>query len=127
MVGQGPGTAARQYAAVGAAAGVAALARSRRGARPSAATPRRRGRRAARAVPPPRRDDAARFVAAYRQYCWPVEPLDDLKLAPFHLLATEGHVHTDKNHVWHMETLADGSARPIPTLLLATAYTASST
>ena len=43
---------------------------------------------------------------AYRQYCWPVHSLDDLKLAPFHLLATEGTVHTDQNHVWHMETLA---------------------
>ena len=28
---------------------------------------------------------------AYRRYCWPVNSLDDLKLAPFHLLATEGH------------------------------------
>ena len=46
------------------------------------------------------------FVAAYRQYCWPVESLDDLKLAPFHLLATEGKVYTDQDHVWHMETLA---------------------
>lgn len=45
------------------------------------------------------------FIAAYRQYCWPVESLDDLKLAPFHLLATEGKVHTGQNHVWHMETL----------------------
>ena len=33
---------------------------------------------------------ADRFVAAYRRYCWPVHSLDDLKLAPFHLLATEG-------------------------------------
>jgi len=47
-----------------------------------------------------------RFVAAYRHYCWPVNSLADLKLAPFHLLATEGHVHTDKDHIWHMETLA---------------------
>ncbi len=47
-----------------------------------------------------------KFVEAYRQYCWPVQSLDDLKLAPFHLLATEGKVHTDQNHVWHMETLA---------------------
>ena len=54
-----------------------------------------------------REQDIERFVAAYRQYCWPVESLDDLKLAPFHLLATEGHVHTDKDHVWHMETLAE--------------------
>ena len=36
------------------------------------------------------RSTSNKFVAAYRQYCWPVESLDDLKLAPFHLLATEG-------------------------------------
>ncbi|MEN6450703.1 MAG: polynucleotide kinase-phosphatase [Thermoguttaceae bacterium] len=46
------------------------------------------------------------FVDAYRQYCWPVHSLDDLKLAPFHLLATEGKLHTDQDHVWHMETLS---------------------
>jgi len=46
------------------------------------------------------------FVREYRQYCWPVNSLDDLKLAPFHLLASEGAVHTDKRHTWHMETLA---------------------
>jgi protein phosphatase len=46
------------------------------------------------------------YVAAYRRYCWPVESLDDLKLAPFHLLASEGRVPSDKPHVWHMETLA---------------------
>ncbi|HAA16497.1 MAG TPA: polynucleotide kinase-phosphatase, partial [Cytophagales bacterium] len=27
-------------------------------------------------------------------------------LAPFHVLATEGAVHVDKSHVWHMETIA---------------------
>jgi len=48
---------------------------------------------------------AEQYVAAYRRYCWPVQSLDDLKLAPFHLLATEGKVHTDRDHVWHMETL----------------------
>ena len=53
-----------------------------------------------------RLENVQRFVAAYQNYCWPVESLDDLKLAPFHLLATEGHVHTDQNHVWHMEQLA---------------------
>jgi len=30
------------------------------------------------------------FVAAYGQYCCPVESLDDLKLAPFQILAGEG-------------------------------------
>jgi protein phosphatase len=68
-----------------------------------------------------REQDVARFVAAYRHYCWPVESLTDLKLAPFHLLATEGHLHTDKDHVWHMETLA-GICRADPELLLATPY-----
>lgn len=47
-----------------------------------------------------------RFVAAYRRYCWPVESLVDLKLAPFHMLATEGRVHADRDHLWHMETLS---------------------
>jgi protein phosphatase len=46
-----------------------------------------------------------RYVDAYRRYCWTVRTINDLKLAPFHLLASEGHVFTDKDHVWHMETL----------------------
>src|SRR4029453_7717187 len=47
-----------------------------------------------------------RYTAAYREYCWPVNSVDDLRLAPFHLLASEGAVHIDKNHEWHMTTLA---------------------
>ena len=54
-----------------------------------------------------RRQSASRFVDAYRHYCWPVRSLEDLKLAPFHVLATEGHVHVDKDHEWHMRTLAN--------------------
>jgi protein phosphatase len=46
------------------------------------------------------------YTREYRQYCWPVSSLSDLKLAPFHLLATEGAIHADKPHTWHMETLA---------------------
>jgi len=46
------------------------------------------------------------YVAAYRRYCWSVDSVSDLKLAPFHLLATEGHVHVDKPHDWHMQALA---------------------
>ncbi len=52
-----------------------------------------------------REEYVGKYVAAYRQYCWPVQSLDDLELAPFHLLATEGHVHTGKDHLWHMEML----------------------
>lgn len=47
-----------------------------------------------------------KYTQAYRQYCWEVESLDDFKLAPFHILATERAVHVDKDHVWHMKTLA---------------------
>lgn len=61
------------------------------------------------------------YVNAYRHYCWPVQSLDDLKLAPFHLLATEGAVHVDQNHLWHMDTLARICAAD-PELLLATPY-----
>jgi protein phosphatase len=64
---------------------------------------------------------AADYVAAYRQYCWPVQGLADLKLAPFHLLATEGAIHIDKDHVWQMETISKLCCAD-ETLLLATTY-----
>jgi protein phosphatase len=64
---------------------------------------------------------AARFVESYRRYCWSVDSLDDYKLAPFHLLATEGAVHADKSHVWPMQELAAVCARDAQ-LLLATPY-----
>ncbi|MEM8602123.1 MAG: polynucleotide kinase-phosphatase, partial [Bacteroidota bacterium] len=51
--------------------------------------------------------NAERFTTAYRGYCWPVDSMDDLRLAPFHLLATEGAVHVGKDHRWHMDTLAN--------------------
>jgi protein phosphatase len=52
-----------------------------------------------------RQDLADRFAQAYRHYCWPVESLRDIRLAPFHMMATEGAVHVDKDHVWHMDTI----------------------
>ena len=48
---------------------------------------------------------AERFARSYRNYCWPVESLRDIRIAPFHVMATEGAVHTDKDHVWHMSTI----------------------
>jgi protein phosphatase len=47
----------------------------------------------------------AGYIAAYRRYCWPVASLDDLKLAPFQILAGEGSVHALKDHAWHLEVL----------------------
>jgi protein phosphatase len=64
---------------------------------------------------------AEKYVAAYRQYCWKVESIADFRLAPFHLLATEGKTYFDRNHIWHMETLQKLCAAD-DALLLATNY-----
>lgn len=68
-----------------------------------------------------RHQAAAHYAEAYRRYCWPVQSLDDLKLAPFHLLATEGRTYFDRDHAWHMETLRT-LALADPGLLRATPY-----
>jgi protein phosphatase len=71
-----------------------------------------------------REQDVGLYVDAYRRYCWRVESLCDLKLAPFHLLATQARVHTDKDHIWQMDTLkalADADAAlmvPTPFLIV---------
>ncbi len=62
-----------------------------------------------------------KYIQAYRQYCWTVDNIDDLKLAPFHVLATEGQVHTDKPHSWHMEQIASFCETEAK-ILLATKY-----
>jgi protein phosphatase len=64
---------------------------------------------------------AARYAEAYRRYCWPVTSLDDYRIAPFHLLATEGAVHMDKDHLWHMAE-AGRLAEPGDRIMLATAH-----
>lgn len=68
-----------------------------------------------------RQTSIEKFATAWRHYCWPVESLTDLKLAPFHLLATEGKVHIDQSHEWHMQTLAP-ICHADPELLLATRH-----
>jgi len=105
-----------QYAAVGAASAMAlretvsALQKAAgNGADVAALLERQRARQ----------DMARQYVEAYRRYCWPVQTWRDFRLAPFHLLATEGRVHVDRDHVWHMETLRKICAGG-PTLLVAT-------
>lgn len=68
-----------------------------------------------------RAERASAYVDAYRRYCWPVRSLTDLKLAPFHLLASAGGVHTGRDHTWHMDTLAR-LCQAEPEVLLATPY-----
>lgn len=52
-----------------------------------------------------KKDDMERYVDAYREYCWKVNSVDDFRIAPFHILAVEGHTFSDKPHIWHMETI----------------------
>ncbi len=54
-----------------------------------------------------KRKSIDKFIDSYRNYCWNVESIEDFKLAPFHILATEGQVHVDKNHEWHMENIKE--------------------
>jgi len=90
-----------QYAAVG-AAGRAALAEAVRALDQASA---RDGAAALGTTFRVRLGDVS-YTDAYRRYCWPIEQITDLKLAPFHLLATEKAVHVDKPHSWHMEQIA---------------------
>ncbi|MEL6790445.1 MAG: polynucleotide kinase-phosphatase [Pseudomonadota bacterium] len=50
---------------------------------------------------------AKAFSEAYANYVWPVSDIGDLRIAPFHFLASEGCVHTNKPHAWHMTTLGE--------------------
>jgi protein phosphatase len=93
-----------QYAAVGAAAGAAlpeAVATLRTAAERGVVDSRgllERFEARARMI--------AGYSAAWRRYCWDTPTLDELRLAPFHLLAAEGRTFFDRTHVWHMDTLA---------------------
>lgn len=42
------------------------------------------------------------FGAAYRKYCWPVEGLAGVRIAPFQVLAASGQTFHDRAHVWHL-------------------------
>lgn len=46
------------------------------------------------------------YTNSYQRYCWSVTGLSDYKLAPFHIMASEGKVHINENHQWHMEKIA---------------------
>lgn len=60
-----------------------------------------------------------KYTEAYRGYCHTVQSINDLKIAPFHVLATEGAVHVNKTHEWHMKTIeafcAENEALLLPT------------
>lgn len=50
--------------------------------------------------------DLTAYRDAYRAYVRRVNGPDDVRIMPFHLLASEGCVHSDQTHLWHLQTLA---------------------
>jgi len=68
-----------------------------------------------------RKKQIADYIASYARYCWPVEQLKDLHVAPFHILASEGRVHTGQDRHWHMDTIRTLS-EAAPALVSATPH-----
>jgi protein phosphatase len=66
-----------------------------------------------------RMTNADAFTAAYLRYCWPTDGLSGVRVAPFQLLASEGAVHHERLHSWHLE-IADRLAAAAPDLIAPT-------
>ncbi|MEO0830490.1 MAG: polynucleotide kinase-phosphatase, partial [Pseudomonadota bacterium] len=58
-----------------------------------------------RAAAADRLQNATAMGQAIDGYCWRATGVEDYRLAPFHILAAEGAVLTDRPHGWHMETI----------------------
>ncbi len=108
----------RQYAAVGAAA-AATLPAERAALEAAVARGLPLGETLARTRE--REEMTGAYVEAYRRYVQRVRSIADLRVAPFHLLASEGALHTDQDHLWHLERLARLAAAD-PDLITATAH-----
>ncbi|MGI8416715.1 MAG: polynucleotide kinase-phosphatase, partial [Nakamurella sp.] len=52
-----------------------------------------------------RTDNVDAFTAAYRRYCWQVNGLTGVQVAPFQLLAGEGVCWHDRDHLWHLDLI----------------------
>ena len=63
-----------------------------------------------------RAERAHRYDLAWRRYVWDAPTIDDLRVAPFHLLAGEGAVHASRPHDWHMNWNARLAATDDPVL-----------
>ena len=53
----------------------------------------------------PRAVGKSTLIKAYQNYSWNFNSINDIKIAPFHILASEGHVYNKKTHLWHMEVV----------------------
>ena len=109
VVGEGAGAAARAVRGGRRGRRAALAERSPRSSRPRRAASELRSR----ALPRPRLDDVARYIDAYRRYCWPVTSLADLQARAVPPAGQRGRACTSTSRTrWHMEHAATGSARP---------------
>ena len=83
-----------------------AAPRSGRGRRPRSSAAAARGLDVGASCSRAARRRAAhveRYIDAYSRYVWPVDGVDDLRFAPFHVLAAESGAFADRDHAWHLE------------------------
>ena len=66
-----------------------------------------------------RASNADAFTEAYRRYCWPVDGLNGVSLAPFQVLATDGTTYHERDHDWHL-AIADRLVEAAPDLVRTT-------
>lgn len=43
------------------------------------------------------------FKEVFQKYCWEINEIDQIQIAPFHVLAHSNETFFDKPHTWHME------------------------
>ena len=48
-------------------------------------------------------ENAHTFKEVFQKYCWEIEDLNSIQIAPFHVLAHSEDTFFDKPHTWHME------------------------
>lgn len=48
-------------------------------------------------------ENAREFAEVFQGYCWDVVGLEDIKIAPFHVLAHSNRTFFDETHEWHMK------------------------
>ncbi|MEE9417324.1 MAG: polynucleotide kinase-phosphatase [Acidimicrobiales bacterium] len=52
-----------------------------------------------------RAEHVSAYIDAYRQYCWDIDGLDGIEIAPFQILAGEGEVLARRPHRWHLDRI----------------------
>jgi len=66
-----------------------------------------------------RASNAHAFTEAYRRYCWPVDGLNGVSLAPCQVPASEGTTYHEHDHGWHL-SIADRLVDAVPDLFRST-------